>query len=366
MAETGEQERKARRSRYRLLLYLLLLLAATDFAVRWFRETWESYDPNEYRARLISCRHGRWDLVLIGGSAVAEGLDPDSLKGLYWHGANLERTFNLGLGGATTTTIWHAVEHGIVAPPRLLVYGITATDLNDSRDEPNDVWTLMDLADVKEWLERRPGQGEWCLRHYLREHLARRWQLYYHRNGIRLWAMDLAEQRWPGTFPDAGRKIQNAREFNALLHRPNGFAPRPENTDHTLADLKVMNLVEPRFSFLEGYRLGGHLQYLHRILDWATQRRVEVVLVDMPVAEEVEINYPEAFAAYRSALFEVERRRGVPVLRPTRASVGLNICLFSDRIHLNAPGRELMNAWLRAHLADLGKASKEVAHAPGS
>src|SRR5437879_1869635 len=91
--------RWARWRRYRVVVYVLLGLAAVDGAVARLRGVWTAYDPNEYRARLENCRRGAWDLVLVGGSPMAEGIDPAQLRGLYWHGTSLERTFNLGLAG---------------------------------------------------------------------------------------------------------------------------------------------------------------------------------------------------------------------------------------------------------------------------
>jgi hypothetical protein len=338
----------------RLVAYVVLGLAALDVTIGWFDATWACYDPNEYRERLEHCRGQAWDLVLIGGSPMAEGMDPAHLSGLSWHGTPLARVFNLGLAGATTSTVWHALEHSVVTPPRLLVYGITATDLNDSRDEPNGVWTLMDVADVAEWLQRRPAQGAWCLRQFACERLARLWKLRYHRNAIRLWAADHLERWRPGTCSETAAAARNELRFSAALRRGDGFAPRPDYDDHCLADLQVMKLLQPRFHFLENYRLGGHLQYLHRILDWAAEHGVAVVLVDMPVAAEVEAMHPQAFAAYRAALAEVERTRGVRVLRPTRETLGLDDTLFADRMHLNARGRGRLGPWVRSRLADLG------------
>jgi hypothetical protein len=151
--------------------------------------------------------------------------------------------------------------------------------------------------------------------------------------------------------------------FHAALRRPDGFAPRWELYNQTLADLKAQNLVDAHFHFLDDYRLGGHLQYLHRILDWAAEHRVAVVLIDMPVAADLEMQYGPAFATYRTALADLERRREVRVLRATRETVGLDDTFFADRIHLNASGRVRLGAWVRAQLADLGCACQECTHA---
>jgi hypothetical protein len=340
--------------RYRVIVYALLGLAAVDVAVACLRGVWTQYDPNEYRARLESCRRGAWDLVLVGGSPMAEGIDPAQLAGVYWHGTSLNRTFNLGLAGGTTSTAWHSVEHGMVTPPRLLIYGIAPTDMNDTRDEPNGVWSLMDLADVLEWTRRRPAQAEWCWRHYLEEHLGRLWSLRYYRNAIRLCLADLAETWRPGTCPQTADEARYWLRFSALLRSPNGFAPRWEHHEQTLADLHARNLVETRFGFLENYQVGGHVQYLHRLLDWGAEHGTAVVLLEMPMAAELEGPYAAAFAAYRTALANVERTRGVPLLHATREALGLDDTYFADRAHLNGHGRARLGAWLRARLTELG------------
>jgi hypothetical protein len=361
MRKTAARGGPPRRGRS-CLLHTLLAFVAVDAVVFVFRDTWTSYDPNEYHERMVSCRRQRWDVVLVGGSPMAEGVDPARLSGLYWRGTALRRVFNLGLAGATTTVVWHAVEHGLVAPPRLLVYGITASDLNDNRDEPNGVWTFMDVPDVADWLRRRPDQGAWCLRHFVRERCARLCALAYYRNGLRLWAADRLRPWWPGSNPQAVEDADYGLRFSAALRRGDGFAPRPENHDRTLTQLKATHQVEARFRFLDGYRLGGHLQYLHRILDWAAGRGVEVVLVDMPVSADIEVPYAPAFAAYRSALADVERVRGARVVRGSRQAVGLTETDFADRIHLNARGTERLSGWLRGQLADLGSAGREDGH----
>jgi hypothetical protein len=347
---------------FRAILYSLLGLAVVDGAVASFQDTWRRYDPNEYRERLEHCRRQAWDLVLIGGSPVVEGLDPAQLAGLSWDGKVLDRAFNLGLNGATTSTIWHAVEHGLPTPPRLVVYGITASDLNDSRDEPNGVWTLMNTADVTDWLHCRPDAGEWCVRHFLCERLARLWNLYYYRNSIRLWAADLAEARWPASCPETAAAAQYGLRLSAALQRQDGFAPREEYRYGCLAVLKARNEVEPRFRFLENYRLGGHLRYLHRILDWGASHGTDVVLLDMPVAADLEALHAPAFTAYRAALAKVERERRVRVLRATRTAVGLDDTHFGDRIHLNGPGHDRLGTWVRAQLTQLGAGGPEGNH----
>src|SRR5207245_5300760 len=113
-------------SRYRVLLYVVAGLVAVDAGVGSQRKLWRRYEPDEYRVKPTECVSHGHAAVLIGGSPVCEGFDPSVLSGVSWHGQPLTDVYNLGLSGATTTEIWHAVRHGIGVPPRLLVYGITA------------------------------------------------------------------------------------------------------------------------------------------------------------------------------------------------------------------------------------------------
>jgi hypothetical protein len=337
--------------RYRVFAYLLVGLVAIEVAVALNRPVWRAYDPDEYRERLHNCRRRPHDLVLVGGSLVSEGLDPAPLRGLRWRGAVIEHPYNLGLPGGTTSEVWHAVEHGLTEPPQLLVYGVTASDLNDHRDEPQGPRQLMDWHDLPRWVRYRPEAADWAPRQFLWERLGRLWQLYAYRNGIRLWAADQVEQCWPGPFADAAAEARKGLRRATALHGPDGYAPDADTRVRSLAYLKAHGTNGPPIPFLDGYHLGGHLRYLHRLLDWAHGRGVAVVLVDMPVSADLEELHPSAFARYRAALAEVAKQHDVPVLHAGRNALGLDDTHFADLVHLNSRGAARMSAWLRDQLA---------------
>jgi hypothetical protein len=338
-----------------VLLYFLLGLAAVDLLVASQRRLWRAYDPDDYRDRLRNCRRHPYDLVLVGGSPVSEGVDPAPLAGLCWRGRPLKGAYNLGLPGATTLEVWHAVEHGLARPPRLLVYGITASDLNDNRLEPHGPRTLMDVGDVVCMAGSYPRAARWSFRHYVKGRLARPWNLFYFRNGIRLWAADRLERLWPGTCPQAAAEAREGLRYSTAMKREDGFAPQPRFQERRFDQLKAAGWDGMPFNFLDHYRVGGHLAYLHRLFDWAADHGVAVVLVDMPVSQDLEERlHPRAFACYRSALGEVAQRRGVPLLRASRPAVGLTDADFADLIHLNANGTARLSAWLRRQLASIG------------
>jgi hypothetical protein len=344
--------------RLRVVVFFLVGLALVDFAVRSQAGLWRRYDSGVYRKRLAACRERPRDVVIVGSSPSMCGLDPGALVGLRWRGKPVEDAFNAGLPLATTSEVWHLTEHGLPAPPRLLVYGITATDLNDDRVEPLGPRALMDADDVADWVRARPEAASWCLRHFASERLARAWQLYYYSEGIGLWAADRAERLYPGLCPDAAAQARARAGFNERLCR-GGFLTAPATPDFRLDCLKARGAISPWFPYLENYRLGTYLAYLHRLIDWAGARGVPLVLVDLPVSADLDERiWPAPFARYREALAEVERARGVRVLRATRAATGVGDADFSDWVHLNATGADRLGRWLRDELAALDAAGR--------
>jgi hypothetical protein len=359
---------RRRLRRLRVLLYLLLTLTAIDLVVWSQRATWEASSPDGYNERLAGCRRRPRDLILLGGSPVTEGFDPQILAGVVWRGRELADVYSLGMSGGTTTDFWHALHHGLAAPPRLLVYGVCASDLNDSRNEPHGPWSLMNWSDLVTWYHTKPRSAEWVTRHFVQGCFSRCWQVYRYRNGLRVWAGQRIEQLWPGSFTATAREAQAQQAYSAALCSDTGFAPNPafrysrydqmkaqEGSADQLPILKNFR----RFGYLDGYRLGDHLKYLHRILDWAEDHGVGVVLVDMPVTADLEdLYYPDAFKQFRAALGDIERSRGVRVLRPNRAEVGLTDAQFADLIHLNGDGCTRLSGWLRQQLADHPEAAQ--------
>jgi hypothetical protein len=330
---------KKRWLRFRVVLYLLLGLAALDLVVQHFADVWRSYEPHPYIDHLRAVRQHPWDLVVVGGSPAAYGFDPAVLTGMPWKGQKLDRVYNFGLVLGTTAEVYHASVRGLPTPPRLLVYGITASDLNDDRLEPNGPRQLMTAADVVEWCWQRPDTIDWCLRHYVDEHVQRLWKLYYYRNGIRAWAAAQARRLSSGD--------SALSPLAPLVHID---VDTSERLDH----LRAQGKVKDGFPFLDNFRIGSYLTYLYRLLNWGDQYGVAVVLVDLPVSAELEERVcPRPFALYRQTLEKVEQSRGTPILRPTRSAVGLTDAHFADLIHLNGEGKARLSAWVRQELMAL-------------
>jgi hypothetical protein len=349
-ASCPDAERGTLLLRLRVVLYLVLGLVAVDALVAAYAPVWSSYDPEEYRERLEACRRRPHDLVIVGGSTVGEGIDPTVLSGTVHQGYPLDRVFALGMPGATTSEVWHGVKHGLPTPPRVLVYGVTASDLNDGRHEPEGPRNLMGVGDLLACTDA--GVAGRSARHWTRAAVGRIWNLHRYRNGIRLWAADRFDGLWPGPFADAAAEARTGLAFSAALRRDDGFAPRPDAQLRRFDELKAAGSLGPPFHFLDNYRTGGeHTACLNRLLAWAEAHGVELLLVDMPVSADLDGRlYPTEFAAFRRFLTELETERGVRVLRATREAVGLTDADFADVVHLNGSGTAKLSRWLRGYL----------------
>lgn len=337
--------------RYRVILYFLLGLAALDTVIASQAPLWRTYDPHYYRERLETCRRQPWDLVMTGGSTVLYGLDERVVTGVRWRGQLLQHVNNLGLPLGTAAEVCEAVEHGLTTPPRLLIYGITASDLNEDRVEPQGPQYLMDAGDVVRWIRLRPEAATWCCRHMVKERLARLWNLYYYRKGIQLWLAEQAERCWPGCCPEAAFDALAARNFSEAAQSESGFLHRPPNIKRL--DLLKASGAPPLFPYLDQFEIKNYPVYVNAILDWADNHRVPLLLLDMPVPEDLDEHLcRREYSLYRAKLAELARERGVPVLRPTRAQVGLTDADFCDLVHLNSVGAARLSAWLRQYLAE--------------
>jgi hypothetical protein len=339
--------------RLRAPTYLLLALLGIDLLIRTTADTWDRHSPDDYAARVNGCRQQARDFVFVGGSPVSEGIIPDVIAGVCWNGRMLDTGYALGLPGGTTSEFYHAVKHACPTPPTLLVYGITASDLNDSRHEPHGPASLMTVGDVASWAAARPDSREWVLRTFLREKAGQAWALYRYRHGIRMWAAIQADAVFPGSCPDTIREAAELRAYANALHSGNGYAPAAGFVTRRYDVVKAVNAPLPPFTFLDRYKTGSHLTYLHRLIGWAEDRGTALVLVDMPVTADLEAQHPAAFAEYRRLLAEIEQA-GLPVIRAHRDRVGITDAGFADTIHLNGVGAQRLSAWVRAQLEELG------------
>jgi len=335
--------------RNRTVALFLVGLITLDLSVGLFHDLWQRHSPDDYAWRVQACQERRPDLVLVGGSPVAEGLNPSVVAGTDSdrHG------FNLGMSGGTTSDFYHAVIHACPAPPRVLVYGITASDLNDSRGEPHGPHSLMTWNDLAGWVRTRPEASEWVVRHFLRGKLERISNLFHYRYSIRLWAAIKVNDAFPGGSPLTLKEAEEQRDYAAGLVSGNGYSPLKGFEHAHFSEFKKIGAKGTRFDhlhYLHNYRTGSHLKYLTKLIDWCEANRVTLILLDMPVTADLERMYAKEFAEFRLRLGEVERERGLRVLRPTRAELRLEDEQFADLIHMNRDGANRLSTWLASKL----------------
>jgi hypothetical protein len=331
--------------RNRTIVLFVLLLIATDFAIGRFAPVWERHSPDDYAMRVQGCAREPRDLVFVGGSPVAEGIDPDRFVGSVG-----KSIYAMGLSGGTTSDFYHAVLRGCPSPPRVLVYGITASDLNDSRHEPHGPYSLMTWGDLGRWLRLRPESGEWAVRHFALARVGQASNLFRYRHGIRMWAACEADEHCPGSCPETMREADELRERADRLHHGNGYAPARGFATGNYAAVKAAGLTPKEFPYLAKYRTGSHLKYLHRLIDWCEAGGTRLLLIDMPVTADLEAMYGKEFSEYRTRLAEVERDRRVKVIHATRDAVGLGDGHFADLIHMNRDGATVFSDWLSSRL----------------
>lgn len=326
-------------------LRVLLALVALDLVVIATAGTWDRHSPDDYAARVDTCRRVRPDAVFVGGSVVSEGIVPKEIVGARWQGEPLASVYPLGLPGGTTSEFFHAVK-ACDHRPRLLVYGITASDLNDSRHEPHGPASLMTAGDTLEWAATRPDSRGWVLRQYAAARLSRAWSLWRYRHGIRMWAAS----RFDDT-PEA----KELRQYSDALRSDDGYAPAAGFVEQRYDHVKAVNGTLPPFAFLNRYQTGSHRTCLHNLIRWANDNAVSLVLVDMPVTADLEGQYPQAFAEYRRVLAEEEAANGLTVIRAHRDVVGITDAGFADTIHLNGVGATVLSRWLKLRLDEIGR-----------
>lgn len=342
----------SRTKKLRAVLVFVLGLIGADLLVRAFAGTWERYSPDEYAERVEGCARQPRDVVFVGGSPVAEGIDPARVGRIPWHGQLLNNNYAVGLSGGTTSDVYFGAIHACPTPPKVLVYGMTASDINDSRHEPHGAHSLMTWDDLADWRRTRPEAAEWVTRHFLRGRAANLSGIAKYRHGMRMWAAAQADELLPGQFPESAKEGARQRTMSDDLRAGNGFVPTPWFANRQLSQMRLSGWTAPPFEYLAKYRTGSHLKYLYRLIDWAEAGGCAVVLIDMPTTAELRQRHPAEFAEFRARLAEVERTRRVPVLRGDAA--GLTDFDFADLIHMNYLGTERFSHWLRGELLRLG------------
>jgi len=330
-------------------------LVLLDFVVWCNRTTWEQHSPDDYAVRVEACAMERRDLVFVGGSPIAEGINPDHLGSIRWHGEVLSNVYSIGLSGGTTTDVFFGTKRACPVPPKVLVYGMTASDINDRRHEPHGVHSLMDWTDVRDWQRTRPEAAEWVLRHYARDRAGSLWQTYRYRHGLKMWLAKQADGAMPGFCPESRAEAERQIASSDALRTGRGYVPTPWFAGRQYDEMKAGGWQQPPFEYLANYATGSHLKYLDRLADWCCDNGVSLVLVDMPTTADLEARHPAEFSEYRDRVRAFAMERRLPIVSANRESTGLNDAHFADLIHLNRAGADRLSAWIGSELTRLGE-----------
>ena len=336
--------------RFRLLLWLILGLVSLDCIIARTHTIWDRYSPDDYAERVNTCASHQQDFVVVGGSPVSEGVDPAQIIGGHWQDETLKQGFAVGLPGGTTSDIYHAVLRSCPSPPKLLIYGIAASDINDARHEPHGAHTLMTCSDWLEWVRLRPDSASWITRHYWKGQLQQLWRAYHYQHGIRMWAADSFEQQFPDSCPESAKEAREKLAYTDAMRHNHGYAPASWFEFARYDLLKAQGWIAPPFAYLDKFHTGSHLRYLHKLADWCDEHDTTLIVVEMPITVDLENRHAIEQAEFRKRLLEFEASRNVAVWSGHRDHVGLDDQHFADLTHLNRAGASQFSNWLRKRI----------------
>ena len=336
--------------RIRLLLWLVFGLAAIDCIIAQTHSIWDRYSPDDYAERVNACASHPRDFVIVGGSPVSEGIDPTQMLGVQWQGQTLDDGYAVGLPGGTTSDIYHAVLRSCPTPPKLLIYGIAASDINDSRHEPHGAHSLMTAGDWYDWVRLRPDSAEWITRHYWKGQLQQLWQAYHYQHGIRMWAADQFEQHFPSACPESAKEAREKLAYTEAMRHHRGYAPAAWFEQSRYDHLKEQGWVAPPFAYLHKFATGSHLKYLHELAEWCQEHGTTLIVLEMPITQDLDNRHAAEQAEFRRRLLEFEQSHDVAVWSGHRDHVGLTDEHFADLTHLNRAGAVKFSHWLRQQL----------------
>ena len=336
--------------RFRLVLWLILGLVSIDCVIARTHSTWDRYSPDDYAERVNACATQRRDFVVVGGSPVSEGVDPSQVTGAQWQGQTLRDGFAVGLPGGTTSDVYYASLRSCATPPKVLIYGIAASDINDARHEPHGAHSLLTVSDWLEWVRLRPDSANWITRHYWKGQLQQLWQAHHFQHGIRMWAADTFEQHFPGSCPDAAKEAREKLAYTDAMRHNRGYAPASWFENSRYDYLKAEGWVAPTFAYLDKFHTGSHLKYLHKLADWCKEHGTTLIVVEMPITLDLDNRHAWEQAEFRKRLLEFEASRNVAVWSGHRDHVGLTDEHFADLTHLNRAGAAKFSRWLGTRL----------------
>ena len=91
-----------------------------------------------------------------------------------------------------------------------------------------------------------------------------------------MWAAAEADALFPGCCPEATpRGRTSCASTPTALRTGNGYAPAAGFVVGRYDAAKAAGRPPPPFAFLDKYRTGSHLKYLHKLIDWAAANGID-------------------------------------------------------------------------------------------
>ncbi|MGL6074686.1 MAG: hypothetical protein ACRC8S_11040 [Fimbriiglobus sp.] len=335
-------EPRTSRGWWKPVLALAMALVLIDIGIRLNADLWERHSPDDYSARIDGCAKETRDFVIIGGSPVSEGLIPGEIKGVRFRNETLSNGYAVGLPGGTLTDMYYAVRHACPTAPKVLIYGVSMTDMNDSRNEPHGPYSIYNFSDLHDLSATRPEATSWNARKFAEGQARCIWAAFRYRHGLRM----AASYALHG---EVAKEAQQLRDYADAMPAGQGYAPAPWFVEARYDLRKQAKAPMAPFEFLAKYKLGSHAKYLPKLVEWCQAHNTQLVLVLMPMTQDLETKYAAEYAQFQ-ALRPSWNWPGVVTLDTHRDRVGLTDADFADIIHLNGTGAKKLSRWVRREL----------------
>ncbi|MFB3904380.1 MAG: hypothetical protein ACE15E_13095 [Acidobacteriota bacterium] len=283
------------------------------------------------------------DVLFIGNSSVQAGISPavfDTALGAQ--AATRERSFNAAIEGLPPYGVRLFLEIFLrYTHPRAVVYGLTPQDLNSNSPWVEDVSTRI-RDSVLAQAESRSGIQGWLYSRLLRVSCLFRYRYLLHQLILR-----------------GGR----AESEPSVYFDERGFHPMPRRLSE-LFPTRRTGLFN-RAGVLNYSTEGAQLREIERIIEICAARRINLVLVNMPLSDHYYANFdrPADYLAYMNALRQVAQAHALPVWDMEHVSPPdtLTDDDFADFNHLNQWGAARLSELIGRRFRDFAGRQMEWA-----
>ena len=325
-----------------LCALVLLTLAGVEVGAR---QAYTPPTPMLDKAEAFSEQQHTRDQLLIFGTCLPEQIiDPLLLQQQI--GANVE-VQNLATAAGTSRLMYLTLKNyitqeapvrGIVVPygttdltKRMHPYESQAMDIARLEDIPKLISIECDDADCRTEMWMRKVSKGYRYRGYLAN-----W----------FWQAIGSKPPVPGSVTSPGSKMDAASEFKAPMQEGKRRPNRPANFNPDDGPPSAANSGDSYLGPERMTTVKSDFRYLEAFLSLAQEREIPVFLVPLPLR----LDYlPDSQAgqgdvhndAYRERLSTVFERHG-GIQLPAEAIPGLTVSHFTDDVHLERPGRQLV------------------------